>query len=482
MDQVKAALTWLKKHHFWVLAVAVLGATLGVWYTASTSIASQYDTNQKQISDQFQSVSGIRGKPFKPNDKINEEQQKEINKLAASVLQEWSTLYDKQKEEVLIWPEQLGGRFLEEVQGADFGDRISSPQRELYLNYIKETFPSLVKIVDAEPLTDGRRPSRRGGRLGESGIGRSGPGVRRGGQTSDGTPEKTYLVQWEDQESLSKRLSLDKLPSSLQIWTLQEDLWVYSTLLEAIARTNKATGATRPERAAVQVISELKAGQSAAGFDPTVARLQPPDAEEVALPAGGFGDAFGGGFGEGGYGGGYGGGLGGGYGGEGGYGGGYGGEGGYGGGYGGEGGFGGGYGGGGFGGGGGGLDMSQVGDDPKSALLAGRYLDDSDKPIMTVSEDLNFGREYKRLPVRMVLEMDSQWLTKLMWELATAPLQVEIEQVRFNPGGQSARRRNRGGNANLESFERRPSLGTVEIQGIIYMFNKPDAQIATVDE
>ncbi|MEQ8848670.1 hypothetical protein [Botrimarina sp.] len=460
MDQIKVALAWLKKHHFWVLAVIVVGAATGVWYSGSASVASATDSAKSTIQSQFQQVKTHSTASFKPNEGINSQQREEVRKQAENVLAEWNKLYEIQKETTLIWPEELGPRFINAVQGDRFGDPISSTNRNAYQNYISEAFPSLVAKVDARLIpADGARGPRPGMGGGEFGPG--GP--------VDGEPEDTHLVEWLDQLDLRKRLDLDTTPSALTVWVLQEDLWVYTSVLGAIADTNEATGATRRERAAVQTIVELKVGQAAGPSNAEEQRIVAPEKEKVASGGGGFGGEFGGGE-YGGYGGGE---FGGGEFGGGEYGGGE-----FGGGMGGE------YGGGGYGGGefGGGAAVPE-GADPETALLAGRYLDEAGAPITTVTPgDYSFGREFKRLPVRMVLEMDTRWLPTLMWELANAPLQVEIEQVRFNPGeGARAGRSFNASAGAAAAFERRPTVGTVILHGIVYIFNQPDPAVAQLD-
>ncbi|TWT96063.1 hypothetical protein Pla108_31450 [Botrimarina colliarenosi] len=444
MDQVKVALAWLQKHHFWVLSLVVVIATLGVWYTSSSSVASQTKAARTKIDGEFSAVGSIQNQPFKPNDDINRKQQIETQKLAADVLREWEDLYRVQKENVLIWPPELGDRFVEAVKDAKFGDSISSKRREEYLNYIKETFPSLVEIVDAELYAEEGGGGQRGGR---GGGGEFGGGEYSGAVGDDGEPLETHLVQWLDQGELRARLVPETVPSPIEIWLLQEDLWVYRTLLQAIADTNESTGASRRDRAAVQTIVEMKVGQAAGGGDATGRTLVAPDASE-STSAGGYGGEFNGG----------------GYGSElGAEGGGYGGEfsrGGYGGEFGAE-------------GGGGGAN----------ALLAGRYIDDTGAPIPDVPEDFKFGREFKRLPVRMTLEMDTRYLAKLMWELANAPLQVEVDQVRFNPEGEGGRASGSSvGSGEVAVFDRQPTKGTVVLQGIVYIFNPPDPSIVQSDD
>lgn len=443
MDQIKNALAWVKKYHFWVLLLVVLGLSTAAWFSASSSLASQFESNKSKIDKEFSAQQGLKNKPFKPNENINEKQAEEKDKQADETLAIWEKLYQRQTASALKWPEELGNSFLRYMQTREFGQTIRTDKRDDYLNYIKQTFPNLVKIIDAELLEeDGRAGGRRRPRMTD--------GLEMGGDTTEAEP--THMVDWLDQGLVQKKLAFAGRPSSLQIWVTQEDLWVYETLLRAIARTNEATGARRQNRTAIRTIYELQVGQDAAKNNSSSGRIYVPQNTGGSGFAGGGGGEYGGGGGE--YGGG---------GGE------YGGGGGE---YGGGGDFG---GGGEYGGGGG-----EAGD---GTLLAGRYLDGTGQPILEVPEgSFDFGVEYKRLPIRMQLEMDERWLPALITELANAPLQVEVEQVRINPEGAASgggRRRsssNRGG-GELEVFEQNPNIGTVIVQGNIYVFNKPDQEM-----
>jgi hypothetical protein len=457
MDQVKVALAWLKQHHFWVLSVLVVAVTVGVWYTASSSVASQTKTNISKIDSEFSAVTGLISKPFKPNDEINEKQGEQTRILANDVLTEWSGLYKEQKDNVLIWPAELGKQFIDAVKDAKFGDRISPRNREIYVNYIKETFPSLVAIVDAELLAEDATGGGGGGGRGFGGGGRGefdgGRGGEFAGAAIDGQPISNHLVQWLDQGELRARLSPEAV-TDIQAWTLQEDLWVYKSLLQAIANTNKMSGATRRDRAAIPTIIEMKVGRTAGQKDaaPLVA---PETSVSSGMDMGGGGDFGRGGGGE------------------------FGGGGDFGRGGGGE------FGGGGdFGRGGGefGSEMGGEGVDPSTAQLAGRYLGEDGKPVMEVPPDFKFGAEFKRLPVRMVLEMDTKHLGTLMWELANASLQVQVEQVRFNPEGETGQpARGMAGAGEVATFDRRPTKGTVILHGIVYIFNQPDPSITQAE-
>jgi hypothetical protein len=156
-------------------------------------------------------------------------------------------------------------------------------------------------------------------------------------------------------------------------------------------------------------------------------------------------------------------------------------------------------------------------------LLSERYLDDKGQPIpfgaagggtdatgpgtpaappdagaSPSSVDMNqFGTGFKRLPIRMALQMDARWLPQLITTCANEPLRVEVQEVRINPpdigsmeGGGGGRGGGFGGPmgggslANLfpehngiQSFPAQPHVKNIVIQGIIYIFNKPNLNI-----
>ena len=44
-----------------------------------------------------------------------------------------------------------------------------------------------------------------------------------------------------------------------------------------------------------------------------------------------------------------------------------------------------------------------------------------------------FGKDIKRLPVRLVIKMDWKSLSYLIAQCANQPLQIEVQEVRINP-------------------------------------------------
>lgn len=500
MDQVRAALAWLKKHHFWVLTAVVTMVSLGCWYTAAGDLSERYEESKSKIEGEFSSQTRLQNEPFHPNRDVNVGQLKENKKQAQEVQALWQQLYDEQKD-VLKWPDALTPRFHREVAKKKFGDNIPSSLRDDYLNYAKEHFPELPKIVHAYEIpasasiggSIGRGGGRGGGGRGSIGSsfdlerfqealaeGQLPGGARRsevGVEEEQQVPE--FIVWWEDQTKIREQLNFVTRPSSLQIWVTQEDLWVYTTLLQIIAQTNEAAGATRFSNAAVRVIESLEVGQEAAMESQAQGRIA-MRTETPGRGAGGDGGreyydrssrmdgggvearmgggttredylARGGGRGEG---------------------------------------------------------PSKADED--ALLLSQRYLDETGKPknVSTGWTPQQLGVEYKRLPIRMILHMDQRWLYELISNCANAPLQVEVREVRINPleGGQGGGSRGRsrrmydlqtqssgrplglsrssgrdGALTDVNVFDRQPNLVPVVIQGNIYIFNEPDPTVLESD-
>jgi hypothetical protein len=537
MDQLRKALGWLKRQHFWVLSVLVALIAIGCWWSAAGALSKEFGVNKGEIEGKFSSLAQLKSQPFHPNDNINNKQIDEIKKQSEAVAKIWQELYDRQREDVLEWPAALTQEFRDKVEKLKFGDPIE-PQYLLedYQNYAQRYYPELPKIVGARPLSEDDANAAAGlggyGRGGEGGYGRGGYG--RGGESMmspTGEPDEmddSYICQWLDQAYVREQLNFPTRPSSIRVWVTQEDLWVLKTLLTVIANTNKAAGATRRSNAAVKTIYSLEVGQRAAGYSRQSGRIYrvpvaAPVGGDMMLGAEGGGEMAGmtaesggrygaygtggGEYGRGGYESGSGYAVGRGY---------------------------------------GGAEGPKTEEQEKAELLAYRYLGPDGKPAgggadpaMAVDPSVDpaaaaapavdtasLGVEYKRLPVRMSLQMDQRWLTHLITECANQPLQVEVHEVRVNPanfagasgggfhspggygGGEGGYGRGgygrggesgyggggygRGGDGGygggsastlfpdrtgLQTFSAQPNVVNVEVQGVIYIFNPPNPSV-----
>lgn len=460
MDKVRAFLkvAWIQR--FWILSVVGTLAAVVCWMVASGELQRQFAANKTQIDSKFSEMSAIQAKAVHGNPGVNAKEREEAKKIADSVQALWQKLFDAQREIVLKWPEVLGADFIQEIDKKKFGTGISTRMRDRYLNYIKNRFDGLVEIIDAKKMpvdgsTFGGAPGREGAFMGAGGVD---PNVPLG---PDGMPlEVDYLVEWLDQGNLRQQLEFTGEPTSMQVWVTQEDLWVYETLLRAIANTNKERGATRPDNTAIRVIQSLEVGAPAAQAMATESPiLMPADAMATGgeMPMGPEVGAP--------------------------------------------------------------MSDGSTPVDVDAMLLASRYLDAEGKPIPDASAGT--GTEFRRLPVRMVLMMDERWLPKVLVECANAPLPIEVQRLKINAaksgvdkegqpfdlaaaagavpmgggrggemgmpmgrpmGGGMPMGRPMGGEAmgmTLNPAET-AHLATVEIQGVVYIYLPPDPAILTV--
>ncbi|MEM1304574.1 MAG: hypothetical protein AAGG46_06740, partial [Planctomycetota bacterium] len=117
-------------------------------------------------------------------------------------------------------------------------------------------------------------------------------------------------------------------------------------------------------------------------------------------------------------------------------------------------------------------------------------VDGEGKPLRVSPEVYEFGTEFKRLPVRLEMQMDQRWLPMLISELSNAPLQVEVAEVRINVessggsgGGRTGRRSSSGfDSTQVAGFSREPAVGTIVISGIVYIYNPVDEDVLSVDD
>jgi hypothetical protein len=506
MDQVRNILGWLKRQHFWVLCGLAAVIALFCWWSAARTLYAKYDTNAKTIKTQFDGLKSVRDAAFHANEAIIERQEAEKKKQADSVAALWEALYKKQRDQVLKWPDVLGKAFRDAVEKMQFGDEIPNELRNNYQNYIERHFPELPKQINARVL-DVSTPGMGGegyGRGAAPGFGPEGMAGANGLMPDDGD----YICDWafSDQAVIRQELDFPERPSALRIWVVQEDLWVYHTLLDVIAKTNQQANATRMANAAVKIVFNMQVGKYAAPFSREKGRLlvQPqvatavPGAEGAPGMTGPEGGGRGGAGPEGGRGGpgmmpgqmfGAEGGM-----------------------------------------RGGPVSPAQEQND----LLSYRYLDDKGAPIAVgaaaaagggeaapapeAAPDLSapappidlaqFGPGYKRLPVRMLLRMDTRYLPQFITNCANEPLRIEVQEVRIGTsdiagldqnGGGGAMMMSRGGfeggggrggfgggamgaslftdRAGIQYFPAQPHVANVVVQGTIYIFNKPNLKL-----
>ena len=441
MDKIRPILEFLKKEYFWVLTgllaiVGLVGVTM-----ASGKIGDDFQKFQTEINRRHSSLQSITGTHPHPNEKVIQGQLLEARKRSNDVAKQWNKLYNAQREgegKVLVWPEELGDRFLKRITSLDFGqDILPRSLRETYHGYVKRRFAELHKIVRSQQPQE----QEAGGRTTQFRAPVEGAGGDMG--------EEDFIVFWADQADLQQNLTWPSTPNSMQVWVAQENLWIYETLLRAVAAINK--NVERRDQARISEIVKLEVGQQASASSLTETGLLMPEGKQLSAPGGEAGGDFmiepersyeiEGGF-------------------------------------------------------GGEQETGTAGIE----LLDGRYFDAAGKPIRmdpknpSPKDSVNAVPEYKRIPIRLVLRMDQSRIPDVIIKCANSALPVEIERVQARFSGidesqDSGGRRGAFGGSRRSYQPGEQSVHSdhseVVFQGIVYIFNpvnKDVLEVVGIDE
>jgi hypothetical protein len=447
MDKIKPYLALLKKHHFWLLAIVVVALSGYAWYAGTGAYVTQFEANRGQINSAFSTIQTHANAQNPPNqtfaDSVKESQKKQVK----STLAAWQILYDQQKD-LLTWPEHA-----KEMASLPRDAEASDATRRYYMQYFAQNvFQPLFQIVDplresaepagkepAAPAAVAPAPARTGGGRPRRGMDIGG-GAQPGGMaagapaaTGQSTgPKMLGIVDFPlaDQTAILDRYNWGGvIPSTAHVRVAQEDYWLYKSLFEVIADTNKSAGATSHRNAAVKKIDKILLAQEAL-------TQSPPALEGLSKEILGQ------------------------------------------------------------------VDTSSL---PKGAsakstdeeLLNGRYID----PASNAPSPAMPAGEYRLVPVILRLTMDERRIPNLLVACANSRLPIEVRQVSYNPGaslssgggGGAPRSGGMGGMGGMRPAmpatpAARPSSGSsevkteanmydvpVEVRGVVYLFNPPDA-------
>ena len=433
MEKLKIFLAALKRQHFWVFAAIVVLLGLIAWNGAAGTLSEEFDSNSSKITSLKNELETIARAEHHPNESILEGLDEQTNVLKERVRELWQEVYDKQREEVLYWPTALGDNFAKKINTLKFADTDPDPKKQIPVNF-RERYQNYVRerFEELPGIVKARKISDQ--KADSSRVDRGFAGERG---LVPAAEENEYLVDWQGQAEIQQKLVWDETPSSLLVWVTQEDLWAYETLLHVIKYTNEAS---KPGPPSVSVIAAIDVGREAAVGSVTRGRVL----RVTGSATGGEGDGemsapvYSGGEAEMGN---------------------------------------------------GRFSGENVGGAADTALLDGRYLNAEGVPRK--ADEPDEVPEFKRLPVRMVLEMDERAIPQLLVQCANASLPVEVHQVRINEGrsargttgGGAARGGEEGGGGQAGVIKPKVKHDVVTIQGVIYIFNPPDKEkLEIVDE
>jgi hypothetical protein len=254
MDQLKAAMAWLAKYHFWVLSGLIVLVGLVVWFLATSDLNARYNTRKQKIDGDFQAMQGIQGEQQHPNERVIQATQAKQEDLKKKVMDAWRTLF-KQQEEKNPWPDVLGQDFVNFIKSQPVDAEIPAHLRETYQNFIIQRFPKLLELIDVRRPKPGTKAAEKPSAAGEA----------TGGESEAKPTDFTGMVFWDENnlKGIQEPYKWATQPSTLQVRMAQEDLWVYEALLRIIKNTNE--GARDYYKAPVRRIEAVEIGPAAAG-------------------------------------------------------------------------------------------------------------------------------------------------------------------------------------------------------------------------
>ncbi len=468
MDQIKAQLAIAIKYGFWIGSVVVLLGSLGIWYMTTSKLAVESASQTTKIN---QSISTVKSVEDELSKHANDLSHAEMNKLIAvrqeQVLQSWKTLFDRQRG-ILTWPEaDLTKNFVDEFRDlipierfvsfpTDEADEKETTLLVTYQRYIKNALPDIAKIASAEWTADFENSGAGMMGMGSSGMDQFGgtmgvPDVDIRG-VKDGP-----LVKWspESQSTLLTDLfpwrAGKRRPTTLEVYYSQENLWVLKQLLQIIAKVNGE--AKQAYQAKIHEISKIGIGSSvnfkSGNISAPGAGMMMGGMDPNMMGGTDYGSMMGGMDGE----------M------------------------------------------SGSMDPNMMGVtiDPAD----NRYVNEALEPIagsalreaLTSNKPADVGLAIaKRVPVMLSLKMDQRAVPELLAACGSAPLMVEVKQVRLLPPGESNSQSDMSGGMSdmsggmdmgMGGGMGAPTLSTgpvvefpldmsVEVYGLINIYNPPD--------
>ncbi|NQU22326.1 MAG: hypothetical protein HQ567_13685 [Candidatus Nealsonbacteria bacterium] len=446
MDK-KALITALKKYHFWAALGVAIVLVLGIYFVVSgPSLAEQTDRDKATLKSIFDSQAAIASVENHPNGDVTEDADKETEKLKGNVLEAWESLYGDQRANNQL-PEILknvdNGGFNEAFEKLMTGEATTLARRYLetyqgfIITYVNGGFDKLNLRRDVvDPNATGTEGAGGGAPAAPGGLGGAviGGGPAAASDKKKEGVKRVGLVDWEvaDRQKIITRFQWTSVPTTGKVLLAQEDLWVYEALMRIILNTNQETptGSTAVtyENVPVRRIHTLQIAEQVSGMVATGGDADADEGDDASDDTG----------------------------------------------------------------------AEQDGSQPRGPVIdypEGRYVDDSNEPLGP--DDSHPFAEYKIMPIRMQLDIDQRMIPKLLAECDGSKMPVEVKRIRLNPGagrdvrlklsaagdggkaegGGMMRQPDRGGEAGRKKPDGAVRTGmyiTIEILGVIYIYNPPD--------
>lgn len=272
MDQLKTQLALAIKYGFWISCGLVVLVSVAIWYLTTSKLTDQNKSQTSKINSAIQTVSSVEQElDGLPNDHSHVEMEKLIEARQEEVLTSWKRLYDRQRG-ILTWPvNELKADFVDEFKDlipieryvefpTDPSKEKETTLRSRYQRYIKNSLPMIAEIAGAEWTAEFDSAMSM-----DAMMGMMTGGPRRSTVNVDiSGAEKGPLVKWgsDSQQNVLKDLFpwRGQLPTTLDVYYSQENIWVLKQLLQIIADVNG--DARQPYQAKIREIRKIGIGKS----------------------------------------------------------------------------------------------------------------------------------------------------------------------------------------------------------------------------
>ena len=268
LDKNRPWVAMLAKHHFWLLTLVVPLVLVPLLLVAQGTLTAQIEAVREQIKGQITALQNVRRIPQHPNSSWANGIDTSTMRVKRETFAEWKKFWASQQP-LRVWPEALGPDFMKAAETLKPDGKLSPRLLERYQNTVRTLVRELPKRLGVE---DGMGDPTDAGQ--SSPITRPQPPVRPqmmrpGMGPAEGVPEApAHVATWnsENQQRIASSFNWDKKPSTAKVLLAQEELWVYGTLCDLVARINKP--ATGPHNAPITRIDELSVGYLAAEDNP----------------------------------------------------------------------------------------------------------------------------------------------------------------------------------------------------------------------
>ncbi len=300
---MKEKLGAVAQYWFWIATAVVTLLSVGIWWVSSGKLITEYEKNASQLDSDAAKITTVRNAlGTHPNEVSHREMQRLLDDRTGAVMEAWTSVFSRQQD-ILVWPTaELKQDFVDEFADLipiELKVPFPTPEEEeklpalrtRYQNYIGSVLPSIAEIAKAKWTADFESqrggmgmgmgmgagmgmgmPGDMGGMTGggEDMYGGGGAGLPGGMGGLGGLPAKDdgALVTWST--SSQEQLLADLFPwrkgpggpppSTLDVLYSQENLWILRQLMQIVALVNGDVG--QRHQAKIREINRIAIGRS----------------------------------------------------------------------------------------------------------------------------------------------------------------------------------------------------------------------------